>query len=333
MQIDRILSLPDVKFEIERKIGRISFHETLHGGSDRHFERVIGSRNRSILILIDPNSHRRERYITNARYMDENGIAVPKVWRNMWEHGVLIIEDLGDIHLTQYINNYTEPKLIYDKIIDTLILMQSQTYRCEPPVMLQKNFFNRERLLGESSQFINHLIREFLEYDIRYNERLNAEFLHLAESIDAQPKLFMHRDFQSQNIMISDGVIHVIDFQDAAIGPYSYDLASLLEDPYVDLDHDLREYLKSQYIERMLDLQFAQINFINFVIDYRNSAISRLLQASGAFARLTIAGKSQFQEFIEPALRRLIELTKDSGFDQISELVGEVLCVECGEEI
>mgnify|MGYP001205149350 CR=1 FL=1 len=137
----------------------------------------------------------------------------------------------------------------------------------------------------------------------------------------------MHRDFQSKNITIFKGEIYLLDFQDACLGPYTYDLVSLLEDPYVMLYRDTVSQLKDYYLQRMNELMFIKINPEDFEKDYNFSACSRLFQAIGAFSRLKENNKDEFEQYIEPAFSRLISLIDSEKFPVISNFLNEIATI------
>jgi aminoglycoside/choline kinase family phosphotransferase len=118
----------------------------------------------------------------------------------------------------------------------------------------------------------------------------------LAEKADAFPKTIVHRDFQSQNIMITDGDIpRLIDFQGARIGPPGYDVVSMLWDPYYRLDEDLRERLLDYYIQGMIEKsggKFIEEDFRKTLLTCR---LQRHMQALGAYGFLSsVKGKKYF---------------------------------------
>jgi aminoglycoside/choline kinase family phosphotransferase len=119
-----------------------------------------------------------------------------------------------------------------------------------------------------------------------------------------RPVGFMHRDFQSRNIMVRDGCFYLIDFQGGRLGPPHYDLASLLIDPYVDLPPDLREALLDYFAARLSALGSIPPAEIRHA--YRYCALSRNLQILGAYGFLTRRkGKPFFARYIPAAVRSL----------------------------
>lgn len=115
----------------------------------------------------------------------------------------------------------------------------------------------------------------------------------------------MHRDFQSTNIFLKDNKIRITDFQTAHIGPFTYDLSSLLEDPYVKIDKTVKEKLLFYYYDRIKD-RFRKMSFDEFYHYYLLTSSQRLMQAIGAYSFLSLKKKKKwFKKFIKPASERL----------------------------
>ena len=139
----------------------------------------------------------------------------------------------------------------------------------------------------------------------------------------AEPRGLVHRDFQSRNIVWGPGGPGLVDFQGARLGPAQYDLASLLHDPYVDLDWDLRLSLKQSYLE--LRRAEGTFDLKRFEEGWAFVSASRVMQALGAYAYLSrVKGKAKFALYASPALntlRRLFSQPPLSGFDALRSLL------------
>ncbi len=164
---------------------------------------------------------------------------------------------------------------------------------------------------------------------------LNDEFHRLALKVDSFRKTVIHRDFQSQNIMITRGTPRLVDYQGARIGPPAYDLASILWDPYYPIDDDSRERLLNYYINEVSkicsgkhlmktnppsppllkggkgglldnrDIFFNEIEFKSALLPCR---LQRHMQALGAYGFLSkIKGKKYFMKYVPEGLRLLKE--------------------------
>ena len=116
----------------------------------------------------------------------------------------------------------------------------------------------------------------------------------------------MHKDMQSRNIMVKNEKIFFIDFQDSIKGPLQYDLASLIIDPYVDLDIEIRENLLDYCAQRLNKL--TGFNEKKFKKSFRFCAVIRNMQILGAFSYLSQKkNKVFFEQYIPCAKQRLKE--------------------------
>ena len=121
---------------------------------------------------------------------------------------------------------------------------------------------------------------------------------------------FLHRDFQSRNLMLKGDLLHVIDFQGARVGPPQYDLAALLLDPYVQLPESIQEELLATYARRFGKL--VGVSSKQFLKRYPHVALCRNLQVLAAFAFLTrVKGQSHFAEYIVPAWKQRALITRN----------------------
>jgi len=295
------------------------------GGSDRRYYRKrSGERNQTVVITRypenDPDFGRHTEYTIFFR---NKGIPVPELYHLEPDKKTAIFEDLGDLSLYSWLKcsrDRWEIEEMYRRVIEIMISIHkiplSDLRECP---LLEDRVFDYEHLRWETSYFVERFIRPFmgLEADI---SGLNEEFHRLAQEVDRYRKTVIHRDLQSQNIMITKGVPRVIDYQGARIGPPAYDIASLLWDPYFRLDDDTRERLLHHYIEEMNnDLNAEEI--LKSLIPCR---LQRHMQALGAYGFLSVVrGKRYFLKFVPEALRLLKEdiLPVRSHYPELSKLI------------
>jgi hypothetical protein len=112
---------------------------------------------------------------------------------------------------------------------------------------------------------------------------VRAEFQRIAELLAAQPRVFTHRDYHSRNLMVDDGRLGVLDFQDALMGPATYDLASLLRDAYIALEESLIDELVQYYLDRMAEQGAVWADRAAFRRLFDLTSIQRNLKAAGRF--------------------------------------------------
>jgi len=196
-----------------------------------------------------------------------------------------------------------------------------QTWCC------QSQSYDRELMLkGEAGYFLREFVRNWMGLSPD-EEKLWKEFRWLADQASKAPgRWFLHRDFQSRNIMIKDGEIRVIDFQGGRLGPLQYDLAALLNDPYVGLDEKIKERLLAHYIDRLIE--WIELESESFLLYYDLIAVHRNLQVLGAFSFLSRKkGRRYFEAFIPQAVRslsRVMNLHPEWSCPTLRSLVEEI---------
>ncbi len=318
-------------------------------GSDRIFYRVVLQNSDSLLVVLPSQSS--QYAMEEARSCDSIGrhlaklqIAVPEVLFFEHKTGAVIYEFLGDLLLhdlvcSSYANQThrlslqigisTDVENKYYATLDQLIKLQIDGRNgfikeyCWESVSYDKSLM----LARESGYFLNSFCRDFLGM-VEFDDNLTPEFECLAERIlEESFDYLMHRDFQSRNIMIFNDNVRIIDFQGARFGPLAYDLASLLNDPYVNLPYSQREVLLEYYIEKINERFFIDRN--SFIDGYNHVALQRNLQVLGAFAYLSkVKGKIFFHKYIQPAItdlgHKMAGLLK-FNYPNLAELVSNIL--------
>ena len=287
--------------------------QRLHGdGSDRQWYR-LSDESRTLIMAdhhIRQNNNRQEvdAYVDIGKHLHAKKVPVPHIYLHDNCAGLVFLEDLGDRHLQKETANLNlaQKKTIYQRVIDQWIIMAlSGAQSFDTKWTYQTPRYDRNVVLeNECRYFIEAFVRDYLQWDARFRE-LAGEFNWLADRI-MQIKItgFMHRDFQSRNIMVQAGNIHFIDFQGGRLGPLQYDLASLLIDPYVALPTDLQNDLRT-YCTDALQQRYG-IDGTEFTNGYACCALSRNLQILGAFAFLgRTRGKVQFLDYIPKAVQSL----------------------------
>ncbi len=252
----------------------------------------------------------------------QQGVRVPEQYGWNDEFGILLFEDLGDTRLHEYVleqrqsaDSVSAIRSYYEKVVGTLATMQIKAAKdfkrdwCwDTPVYDKQTMLERE-----SGYFLKAFWQDFLGKSTPLG--LQEEFNELAERASEIPAhYFLHRDFQSRNIMICNGEPCVIDFQGGRLGPLGYDLASLLVDPYVALSGALQEELLSDYMDCLEEL--ISIDREKFTREYSLLALQRNLQIVGAFAFLYKKRKKVFfKQFLCPAVASLNTLLQHDCFD------------------
>ncbi len=262
-------------------------------------------------------------FIKIGNHLTDKGIAVPKILGHDTMSGQVAVADLGNTHLADHIRGMDEKQIItwYKCVIDALIDFSFKgiedfdtAWTCQTPS------YSKQMILDlECRYFMQAFVNEYLGRKEQF-ETFAPQFSHIADNalIHAMNGL-MHRDCQSKNIMIHDRHPWFIDFQSARKGPFQYDLASLLIDPYVTLSRVVQNQLLTVALEKIsLNVSFNKDDFMH---SFRYCCISRNLQMLGAFGFLTqIKNKTQFKKYIPAALNGLECRLKNLNDPELADL-------------
>ena len=186
--------------------------------------------------------------------------------------------------------------------------------------------FNSELYLWEQNYFFENCLGRYFKIDKGKLAPLAAlpALQKIAEHLASFPRVLVHRDFQSQNIIIRNSYAYLIDFQGMRPGLAEYDLASLLYDPYVDLPEVERSELAGYYRQLQIERGIA-ING-DFDLKLRLCAMQRLMQALGAYGFLgLVKGHKHFLKHVPAALKSLQRIvTETDGLTQLAKTLREL---------
>lgn len=291
-------------------------------GSMRYFVRIKAASGRSaVLVVWDGKDEDWPRYLSIPEEMRSCVSFLPEIYDSDARHGLILEEDLGDVTLHRYCGGRSsgEMEAIYRATLDALCEWQNlATGKC-PSIGSRK--MDLETFLWETDYFARRCVVDFCGCEKVLDAAWEKERLLLAQTVASLPQTFIHRDFQSENIMIAGGKIRFVDFQGARLGPPAYDVASLLFDPYLDIiDYAWASRLFSYY--RSLP-KIVESDDRAFAV----CAAQRLMQALGAYGNLSIhKGKTRYREFVPVALNRLDGIMRKlPEYTAIGRVVGECL--------
>ncbi len=260
--------------------------------SDRRYYRAVRSAGGSLVVVLhtSPFAAGSLPFVQVARLLSDMPLPVPHVRHEMADLGVLVLDDLGDVTLQMEVDSGTGalPVHLYEQAVDLLVRLQSRgrdlaDNRLEP----YRLAFDVEKLMWEMDFFIEHFLERFRGCVIRPADRdaLRRELLGIVEELAAEPRVLCHRDYHSRNLMVKDGRLFVIDFQDARMGPDTYDLVSLLRDSYVALPPETVAQLTERFRLAAAPGQPAS----HFGARCRLMAVQRNLKALGTFGFQAVA--------------------------------------------
>ncbi len=287
--------------------------QPLHGdGSERTFYRVATQKESMLLIWSPPGDetfpNENDSYVYMGRHLLQKGVPVPEIYGYCRSEGLTLVEDLGSVHLQDaVVSDARRLTALYGQAIDVLLKMQIRaTGGLETRHCFDTSVYNQQFIIERELEYFrwSFLVGALgLEIDASYVER---DFSLLASQAGAGEGqlFFLHRDFQSRNLMLKGDHLYLIDFQGARLGPPQYDLAALLLDPYVQLPEAIQQELLTAHSRAFAQLTEGSVE--EFLQKYPHVALCRNLQVLAAFSFLTrIKGRSHFAQYIVPAWNRL----------------------------
>ena len=281
------------------------------GGSDRKFYRVRCSAEQSlILVKYDREREENRHYVEIAQFLEEHEIRAPRIYYHDSDEGLIWLEDLGESDLFSYrAESWLVRRAFYESALDEVRkLHQLPESVCIEMRQHLPAEFNAALYLWEQNYFFENCLDRYFKVEQAKIDRVAKlpVFGKIAQSLAELPRVLVHRDFQSQNILIRNGQAYLIDFQGMRPGLAQYDLASILYDPYVDLSGAERDELLEHYCGEKPSDDFQQT--------LRCCAMQRLMQALGAYGFLgLVKDHKHFLQHIPKAVASLREVV--SGID------------------
>jgi hypothetical protein len=283
----------------------------LKGGSDRRFFRLhFENEAQPAVILMAYTMARPDnpRFVSATKRLETLGVRVPHIFAHDDVNLLVWLEDLGskDLHAYREEDWSTRESLYQATLAEAAKLHAVDTTALSADDLAEMELCFDERLYEwEQQYFLNHFVHGYLERDTGSEayEAAHEALRQLRDHLAALPRGLVHRDFQSQNVLIRDATAWLIDYQGVRPGLAEYDLASLLLDPYVDLAEAERDALLEWYATHTTrDLQALRETYLL-------CAAQRLMQALGAYANLSRnLDKPHFAQHIPVAVERLLSV-------------------------
>lgn len=255
-------------------------------------------------------------YVNVHRFLAGLGVAVPALYLDASEIGLVLLEDVGDRSLWDAVQGRSPESVreLFERAIDQLLLIQlSGTAHPDPSCVAFQQAFDERLFQWEFEHFIEYGLTKRLAAPVSAPDLrvLREHFAAIARRLDRAPRYLNHRDFHSWNLFVHDGRIRVIDFQDALLGPAPYDLATLLGDrdtPTVihpALEQALLEYYRVGW-ERRGGVPWRAQDLWNV---YADCALQKAFKVVGRFHFLDmVKGKPGYLRYLPSTLRQLARL-------------------------
>ena len=300
--------------------------------SDRRFVRVAphGAPSRVLVVHTSPIDPAELPLLQVAELFRRLPVPVPTVLGIDAALGIVVLEDLGDETLEALLASLpaAEHDAWYRGAIALIVAIQQGGHRLSdgqapaaPPFRLA---FDTTKLLWELDFFLEHFVAGYRRHAFAPAARraLDTEFRTLADEMAGEPRVLCHRDFHSRNLMAHQERLYVIDFQDARMGPDTYDLVSLLRDAYAPLG--------SSSVDRLI----AHYRALAGVADgaalrrrFRRTTIQRALKALGTFGyQVTVRGNDRYRTAVPVTAAYVRDATgRDRRYRRLHDLLAPVL--------
>jgi aminoglycoside/choline kinase family phosphotransferase len=284
-------------------------------GSDRRFWRLATAAWSAVAMVSPPQDEEFGRFVEVARFLGGLGLGAPELLSVSATEKSVLMEDLGteSLHALVTSEGFTSPEVreAYHRTVDRLLELQDATERAQAgcPSAVDRRL-DYEALRWETDYFEERFLVGHLGLDAAELTHLAEEFHLLATAVAAQPRVLIHRDFQSQNILTGGDSVGLVDFQGMRLGPLGYDLASLIYDPYVEMPQDFRDELVERFAAgRGGGIRAGEIR--EMVVA---AGLQRVMQALGAYGFLGhVKGKRHFLDYMAGGQEALRALLRESG--------------------
>jgi hypothetical protein len=296
--------------------------------STRRYYRVVwseGAEARSSVLALMPEAFEPERepFLNVSRLFTKMPVRVPTVHDVSGPEGILLLEDCGD-ELLQTLAEQADRETrsdFYLKALRILARIQSRGADLESKSYVPYGIaFDEEKLSWELAYFDTHFLQGFRQVALAASERdaLRDSFSRIAGEIAALPRVLCHRDYHSRNLMVVGDELVVLDFQDARMGPVSYDLVSLLRDSYAGLEADFAEEMSAEFCNLTSHVSPRRLRD-----ELELVALQRNLKALGTFGyQCTVRRKSVYERYVPRTLELVrVNFSRNPRWDGLRRIL------------
>lgn len=294
--------------------------------SDRRYFRVLPASGDPFVLAVNsaPFTYAELPFVNTAALFAAMPVPVPRILGHADDLGVLALEDLGDVTLQAHLGSAPPARhaALYREAVSFIHTFQRRGRELAGPEYLPYSVsFDVAKLTWELEFFLKHYLGAYRGITLTEGEReaFSAEATRIVEELAAEPRVLCHRDYHSRNLMLRGGRLFIIDFQDARLGPDTYDLVSLLRDSYVDLPWPVVDDL----IAYFLALEGRSHEADEFRRRFDVMALQRNLKALGTFGyQTTTRGNSVYIQYMPRTLNYAREnLRRYPRFERLAELL------------
>ncbi|MCP4679298.1 MAG: phosphotransferase [Deltaproteobacteria bacterium] len=248
-------------------------------------------------------------FLNMGRHLEKMGLRVPEVYLDAALEGALLLEDLGDVLFADKVDGAASEVMRpwYEAAIDLLAEMHRAMWPIPKGCDAAKRSFDYQLLRWELDHYREWGIEALRDKPLSpaVRRQLDKAFDDLAKEVAVLPQGFVHRDYQSRNLMVMDDTpaassLVIIDFQDALIGPRIYDLVALLNDSYIDISDTLKEEIVTRYAKKM------ELDSGELIREFHMVSVQRKLKDGGRFVFIDrVKGNPWFLPFVDGSFERV----------------------------
>jgi aminoglycoside/choline kinase family phosphotransferase len=301
--------------------------------SDRRYFRVLLRDGPSQVLAVHPQAIEFERlpFANVARLFSAMPVPVPAILGHSNALGIIALQDLGDVTLQAHLGaaSPAEHAALYRQAVTLIETLQRRgTELASPDYVPYAIAFDVEKLTWELQFFTKHFLEGYRGGVLTpaAREALAGEYAAIAEELANEPRVLCHRDYHSRNLMLHEGRLYIIDFQDTRMGPDTYDLVSLLRDSYVDFTEQQVDELIAFFLA-LRGVAGAAPDASEFTRRFDLMALQRNLKALGTFGFQTAARANPVYIQYIPRTLTYARATMDrhARFGRLRELLSEYL--------
>ena len=303
--------------------------------SDRRYFRVLMRNGESIVLALHagPIEFDRMPFVSVARLLKQVPVPVPEILHHSDPLGIIGLQDLGDVTLQAHLGAATadEHDALYRQAVSFIARLQQRGAElASPDYPPYRVAFDTDKLSWELEFFYKHFLRAYrgAAPSVEVQRALSAEWSVIVNELAAEPRVLCHRDYHSRNLMLHEGGLYIIDFQDARMGPDTYDLASLLRDSYVDLSSGHVEELIAYFLAiKHSAAGVSADEEAEFRRRFDLMALQRNFKALGTFGYMTAArGNPVYIQYIPRTLNYVRgNLARHTRFGRLHDILAELI--------
>ena len=301
--------------------------------SDRRYFRVLLRDEPAQVLAVHPGpiDFAALPFVNVARLLSEMPVPVPRILGHSDQLGVIALQDLGDVTLQAHLGAASpgQHAALYRQAVTFVDTLQRRGAELASSRYIPYGIaFDVEKLTWELQFFTKHFLEAYrgAQISTAAREALGAEYAAIVEELASEPRVLCHRDYHSRNLMLHEGDLYIIDFQDARLGPDTYDLVSLLRDSYVDFTEAQVDGLIAFFLALREGRQ-TPTDPEEFRRRFDLMALQRNLKALGTFGFQTTSRQNTvYIQYIPRTLNHVRRnLAKYPRFERLREILAGVV--------